>query len=194
MAEQKFPWMPWTSKSPKLCWKAMCMCVCWRMSQSLGQENPKGNQLWLFIGGTGVEGFPCGSDGKESSCNVEDLGSILGVRKIPWRRKWQPTPLFLPGEFHGQRSLASYSPWGCKESDTTEQLNALTSFTSLRWTSADPISWDQRRGYEDRKRKCASVGEVEESRDLPTCWATCLKAKETKHETEAITWQIQQRL
>ena len=41
---------------------------------------------------------------------------------------WQPTPVFLPGEFHGQRSLVGYSPWGCKESDTTEQLTqtALT--------------------------------------------------------------------
>ena len=38
----------------------------------------------------------------------------------PWNRKWQPTPVFLPGKFHGQRSLAGYSPWGCKESDTTE--------------------------------------------------------------------------
>ena len=44
------------------------------------------------------------------------------VRKIPWRRKWSPTPVFLPGEFHGQRSLVDHSPWGCKESDTTEQL------------------------------------------------------------------------
>ena len=44
------------------------------------------------------------------------------VRKIPWRREWQPTPVFLPGEFHGQRSMAGYSSWGCKESDTTEQL------------------------------------------------------------------------
>ena len=43
------------------------------------------------------------------------------VRKIPWRRKWLPTPVFLPGEFHGQRSLEGYSPWGCKESDMTEQ-------------------------------------------------------------------------
>ena len=42
------------------------------------------------------------------------------VRKIPWGRKWQPTPVFLPGKFHGQRSLASYSPWGLKESDITE--------------------------------------------------------------------------
>ena len=42
--------------------------------------------------------------------------------KILWGRAWQPTPVFLPGEFHGQRSLAGYSPWGHKESDMTEQL------------------------------------------------------------------------
>jgi len=40
----------------------------------------------------------------------------------PWRRKWKPTPVFLPGEFHTQRSLADSSLWGCKESDTTKQL------------------------------------------------------------------------
>ena len=44
------------------------------------------------------------------------------VRKIPWRREWLPTPVFLPGELHGQRSLAVYSPWGRKESDMTERL------------------------------------------------------------------------
>ena len=41
---------------------------------------------------------------------------------IPWRKEWLPTPVFLPGDSHGQRSLAGYSPWGCKESDTTEGL------------------------------------------------------------------------
>ena len=45
------------------------------------------------------------------------------VEKIPWNRKQQPTPVFLPGKLHGQRSLAGYSPWGHKELDTTEQLN-----------------------------------------------------------------------
>ena len=39
--------------------------------------------------------------------------------KIPWRMAWQPTPVFLPGKSHGQRSLAGYSPWGCRESDIT---------------------------------------------------------------------------
>ena len=42
------------------------------------------------------------------------------VGKIPWTREWQPTPVFFPGESHGQRSLLGYSPWGHKESDTTE--------------------------------------------------------------------------
>ena len=45
------------------------------------------------------------------------------VGKIPWRRKWQPTPAFLLGEFHGQRSLMGYSPWGLIQSDTTKQLS-----------------------------------------------------------------------
>ena len=45
------------------------------------------------------------------------------VRKIPWRRKWQPTPVLLPGKPHGRKSLVGYNPWGHKESDTTEQLH-----------------------------------------------------------------------
>ena len=42
------------------------------------------------------------------------------IGKIPWRREWLPTPVFFPGEFHGQRRLAGYSPWSSKETDTTE--------------------------------------------------------------------------
>ena len=52
------------------------------------------------------------------------------ARKIPWRRKWQPTPVFLPGEFHGQRSLVGYSPWSCKELDMTERL---TLHFTIKW-------------------------------------------------------------
>ena len=50
-------------------------------------------------------GFPGGSDGKESACNACNAGFDPWVRKIPWRRKWQPTPVFLPEESHGQRTL-----------------------------------------------------------------------------------------
>ena len=54
-------------------------------------------------------GFPGGSDDKESTCNEGDLGSILGLGRFPWRKAWQPTPIFLSGESYGQRSLAGYS-------------------------------------------------------------------------------------
>ena len=47
------------------------------------------------------------------------------VSKIPWRREWLPAPVFLPGDSHGQRSLVGYSPWGHKESDTTEGLTGI---------------------------------------------------------------------
>ena len=63
--------------------------------------------------------FPGGLDGKASAYNVGDLGSIPG--KILWRKKWQPTPVFLPGESQGQRSLVGCCPWGHTESDMTEE-------------------------------------------------------------------------
>ena len=56
-------------------------------------------------------------------CGRPGFNSWVG--KIPWRRKWQPTPVLLPGESHGGRSLVGYSPWGRKESDTTERLHSL---------------------------------------------------------------------
>ena len=55
------------------------------------------------------------------------------VRKIPWRRKWQPTPVFLPRKSHGRRSLVGYSPPGRKESDTTEQLHSKFSLCNYYW-------------------------------------------------------------
>ena len=63
--------------------------------------------------------FPGGLDGKESVCSAGDLSLISGLVRSPGE-EWQPTPVFLPGEFHGQRTLAGYHPWGCKEADTTK--------------------------------------------------------------------------
>ena len=48
--------------------------------------------------------------------NAKPKGLIPGLGRSPWRRAWQPTPVFLPEESHGQRGPAGYSPWGCKES------------------------------------------------------------------------------
>ena len=59
--------------------------------------------------------FPGGASGKECDCQCrryKRCGFDLWVGKIPWSRKWQLTPVFLPGKFHGQRSLVGYSPWG----------------------------------------------------------------------------------
>ena len=56
---------------------------------------------------------------KNPPANVRDKGSIPRLGRFPWKKKWQPTPVFLPGKSHGQRSLAGYSPWGHKGSDMT---------------------------------------------------------------------------
>ena len=58
--------------------------------------------------------------GKESLCRCWKYGFYPWVRKIPWRNKWPPILVFLPGKFHGQGSLAGYSPWGDKRLDMTE--------------------------------------------------------------------------
>ena len=61
---------------------------------------------------------------KDSAGEARGMGLILAwIKKIPWGRKWQPTPVFLPGEFHGQRSLVGCSPYGCRESDPTEHTS-----------------------------------------------------------------------
>ena len=65
-----------------------------------------------------LQGFSGGARGKEPICQCRRCkthGLDPRVRKIPWRRAQQPTPVFLPGESHGQRSLVSFSPQGCKE-------------------------------------------------------------------------------
>ena len=76
-----------------------------------------------------VHPFPGGVSSKESTCHgrsrrIPRFDPWVG--KIPWRRAWKPTPVFLPGESQGQKSLAGYSPWGHTESDTTEQLSTAT--------------------------------------------------------------------
>ena len=104
-------------------------------STSLLSSNPEALQLccsrvvptWMDL-----EGFPGGSSSKQSACQCRRhnrLGFVLWVRKIPWSRKWQPTPVFLPGKFHRQKSLVGFRPWDHKELDTTEHTH-----THVGWT------------------------------------------------------------
>ena len=81
------------------------------------------SDILLLIPSTVFLGLPGGSEVKVSAWNAGDPGSIPGSGKIPWRRKWHPTPVLLPRESHGGRSLVGYSPWGHKELDTTERLH-----------------------------------------------------------------------
>ena len=69
--------------------------------------------------------------GKESACRCKRYRFDPWVGKIPWRRKWQPTPVFLPGKSHGQRSLLGYSPMGLQRSQAWLSNLTTTTYTSL---------------------------------------------------------------
>ena len=75
--------------------------------------------LWDYSINYSSISLPMWHTGKESACQCRRLWFNPWVRRIPWSRKWQPTSIFLPGKFHGQRSLVGYS-LGCQELDTTE--------------------------------------------------------------------------
>ena len=98
-------------------------------------ENIDGNDIYLLLllllPFTGIVnhqelflhmGLPGGSDDKKICLQCRRPGFDAWVRNIPWRRERLPTPVFLPGESHGQGSLEGYSPWSCRESDRTERL------------------------------------------------------------------------
>ena len=86
-----------------------------------GSPNKYGSWLWKVL--QFASDFPGGSDGKASAYNAERPGFDPCVGRILWRRNWQPAPVLSPGKSHGRKSLVGYSPWGCKESDTTERLH-----------------------------------------------------------------------
>ena len=77
-------------------------------------------------------GFPGGSDGKESICNAGDPGSISGLERSPGGGHGNPLQYSCMENPHGQRSLVGYNPWGCKESDMTEQLSTAQQYSTYR--------------------------------------------------------------
>ena len=89
-----------------ICFVCVCICICICIN------------TYVY-----VMRLPRWCSGKESACQCRRLEFDSWVRKIPWNKKWQPTPGFLLGKLHGQRSLEGCSPWGCRESDMTDQLS-----------------------------------------------------------------------
>ena len=91
-----------------------------------------------------ADSFSCGMSTSLVAQTVKRLSTMRRpgfdpwVGKIPWRRKWQPTPVSLPGESHGWRSLVGYSPWGRKESDTTKGLHFLLLSLNIYFVSCNP--------------------------------------------------------
>ena len=118
----------------------------------------RSNSLLVF------EGFPGGSDSKESSCQCKRPEFDPCIRKTPWRMERQPTPVVLSGEFYGQRSLVGYSPWGQTELDTTEWLTLSLSrerYLFLVWIWPLKYCW------------VTSITEIQRPRDLSgemVCW------------------------
>ena len=136
-------------------------------------------------------GFLGNTSGKEPTCQCrrgKRCGFDPWVRKIPWRRAWQPTPVFLPGESHKQRSLVGYRPWGPKESGTTEPLKRpsiharivpflLTGKIKRKSKEAKPYILSFSSQFQQLGRLCALSSAC--------LWGSEGRVKETKRKTEA---------
>ena len=108
----------------------LCLTLCDPMDRSPpsssvhGDSLGKNTRVGMFpTKGLNPGSFPSGSDGKEFACYVGDLGSVPGLGRSPGGKHGNPLQYSRLENPHGQRSLAGYSPWGPKESDTTEQLS-----------------------------------------------------------------------
>ena len=89
--------------------------------------------LWDFMD------FPGGSDGKSTCLQCRRPRFDPWVGKIPWRRKWQPTPVLLSGKSHGERILVGYSPWGHKELETAEKIHLGFLFLKIKILKSSSI-------------------------------------------------------
>ena len=110
------------------------------MSLSKLQEMVKDREVWhaavqrVAKSWTQLSDWTTTLGSKEPACNAGDTGNVAlipGSGGSLWRRKWQPTPVFLPGKSDGQKNLSGYSPWDCKELDTAEWLNTHRWSTQL---------------------------------------------------------------
>ena len=157
-----------------------CPSLSVKMVAELGSQPslqiiPNSMPLWLPYEGylcisLAPMGFPGSPDGKHLPRRQESQ-VWSWVRKISYRREWLPTLVFLPGEFHGQRSLADYSPWGHQKLDTTERIicsHLAPILAPLRITLVQSVSsnwlcrtaWKYNRVRSQRSLKCSRLQQV----------------------------------
>ena len=143
---------PPSTNTLKKVWVSRPVCASWSKLQR-GQVPRTGMDLVsVYLSSIRINfGFPGGSGVKNPrQCKrCRRCGFDSWVGKIPWRRAWQPTPVFLPGESHGRRSLVGYSPQGCKELDMTEHArmqdwfhsHTFTVFSRPKGTQVDAVGY-----------------------------------------------------
>ena len=124
------PWREWTHESPSNT-RGTDRCEFSRKvtGQLLDKLFSSCKWPWNRMIHVKELGLPCWLRQERSCLQCRRPGFNPWLGKSPWRREQQPTPVFLPGESHGQRSLAGYSPWGHKELDTAEQLTCTHTHT-----------------------------------------------------------------
>ena len=130
-------------------------------------------------------GFPSGSVGKESRLRMQETQ----IQSLGWeahlRRQWQPIPVFLPGEFHRQRNLVGYCPWGHKELDMTEQLSSCVhrgEIWSVNGTTAT-IPWT-RKAIKDLINQPVILSDISLQRVWP------LQAFRPSHNNRLLSWEL----
>ena len=149
---------------PEKVWSLKFASQTWAHFHYLGKEKVALFTLvflhitWVSRGGypqsisLNIWGFPGSSVVKNTPANAGDAGYGRfdpWVGKISWRRKWQPTPIFLPGKPHEQGSLAVYSPWGHKESDMTTQYSGKVLDLTFTGSILLNLWWNQNLSYDE---------------------------------------------
>ena len=131
------------------------------------------------------DGLPRWLSNEESTCQCKRYRFLPWVGKTHWRRKWKPTPVFLPGKCHGHRSLAGYSPWHCKESEMTERLNSNNSIIKDE---------DEQRDEETpqaRSRRVSGTGGLSpQGWGLPSRAEVCANLEAPKPSAVGILWRL----
>ena len=140
-AEQRFKNKPWWQNLDLV--SALCEANCNGLND--GHKDISTFYPLEHVNDT-LHGFPGGSDGNKFCLQRRRCRFNPWVGRIPWRREWLLTPVFLLGEISGQRSLAGYSPWGHKESDTTERLTHSKKYYLMQQATviknlAKSLSW-----------------------------------------------------